>query len=83
MRKELANFGVVMPRQVLQKLDEVRGDIPRSKFIQRLAEKALRDLEERENERNVKLPGLKVGRHTSQAAASINSHGIGDNEANR
>jgi hypothetical protein len=41
MRNKRINFGIVLPRQVFEKIDEMRGDVPRSKYIQRLAEKAI------------------------------------------
>ena len=32
-------FGCCMERKVLDKLDRIRGDIPRAKFLSRLVEK--------------------------------------------
>jgi len=32
-------FGCCLPEEVLKKLDRIRGDIPRAKFLSRLIEK--------------------------------------------
>ena len=33
--------GIYFPKVLLEKLDRIRGDVPRSKYIQRLVEKSL------------------------------------------
>jgi metal-responsive CopG/Arc/MetJ family transcriptional regulator len=43
------DFGVTLPSKILQKLDDIRGDIPRSRFLLRLVERALKE-QEREGE---------------------------------
>jgi metal-responsive CopG/Arc/MetJ family transcriptional regulator len=37
----IVNFGLTFPKELLTKLDKLRGDIPRSVFLQRLVEKEL------------------------------------------
>jgi metal-responsive CopG/Arc/MetJ family transcriptional regulator len=37
----MTTFGVCFEPTLLKELDRVRGDVPRSKFIQRLVEKKL------------------------------------------
>jgi hypothetical protein len=39
----VVKFGMTLPHQVLQSMDEVRGDIPRTKYILRLVENALKE----------------------------------------
>ena len=31
-------FGISLPPEILKRVDEVRGDVPRSKYLQRLVE---------------------------------------------
>jgi hypothetical protein len=40
---KVVKFGMTLPHQVLQRMDEVRGDIPRTKYILRLVENALKE----------------------------------------
>ncbi len=37
----IVNFGMTFPKELLAKLDKMRGDIPRSVFLQRLVEKEI------------------------------------------
>jgi hypothetical protein len=57
-------FGASMPRQVVQEIDSVRGDTPRSLWLQRLATKELQRVK-KENENG--LQGVEVSA-THQAA---------------
>jgi metal-responsive CopG/Arc/MetJ family transcriptional regulator len=34
-------FGVIFPKTLLEKLDKIRGDVPRSKYLQRVVEEKL------------------------------------------
>ena len=36
------NFGVTFPKKLLDRLDQIRGDVPRSVFLQRLVEEKLK-----------------------------------------
>ena len=62
---ELTGFGVSMPLQLVRRLDDVRGDIPRSKFLLRLVERELKEQEERLRQ------GTQVGSHRSLAAVLV------------
>lgn len=62
---ELTRFGVSMPLQLVRRLDDVRGDIPRSKFLLRLVERELKEQEERLRQ------GTQVGSHRSLAAVLV------------
>jgi hypothetical protein len=46
--KKLRKFGVCMPRPIVFQIDKVRGDIPRSRFILRILERALAATSEQE-----------------------------------
>ncbi|MFI5416438.1 MAG: hypothetical protein ACHQW9_00095 [Nitrososphaerales archaeon] len=35
------NFGVTFPTKLLKKLDQIRGDIPRSTYLQRCFEESM------------------------------------------
>ena len=56
-RETFTDFGVTLPSKTLQELDYIRGNIPRSRFLLRLIERALK--EQREGE------GKLVGAHSS------------------
>jgi metal-responsive CopG/Arc/MetJ family transcriptional regulator len=43
--KRSKDFGVTLPSKTLEKLDEIRGDIPRSRYLLRLVERALQEQE--------------------------------------
>ncbi len=45
-RVMLKQFGISMPIQLAKRLDDIRGDIPRSRFLVRLVERELREREE-------------------------------------
>jgi metal-responsive CopG/Arc/MetJ family transcriptional regulator len=45
--KRSKDFGVTLPSKTLEKLDEIRGDIPRSRYLLRLVERALQEQEEK------------------------------------
>ena len=40
---ETKYFGINFPRDISDKLDSIRGDIPRSKFLLRLVEKKIQE----------------------------------------
>ncbi|HKI07202.1 MAG TPA: hypothetical protein VKA09_02295 [Nitrososphaeraceae archaeon] len=64
-RIKLAEFGISMPVQLVRRLDDVRGDIPRSRFLLRLVERELKEQEERLRQ------GTQVGSHKSLAAVLV------------
>lgn len=41
MSENNVNFGICLPKIILQQLDDMRGDVNRSLFIRRLIEKRL------------------------------------------
>jgi hypothetical protein len=41
--RECVSAGFSIPREILLKIDRLRGDVSRSKFLLRLVEKALED----------------------------------------
>jgi hypothetical protein len=49
--KKLAKFGVSMPCPIVFQIDKVRGDIPRSRFILRILERALDTTPEQKKEK--------------------------------
>lgn len=58
------NFGAYMPRQLVYEIDQIRGDIPRSRWLRKAAIKEL-ELQKKE-EKGALLQGLQVGRQSSQ-----------------
>lgn len=40
---EIKYFGVNFPKDLVEQVDKIRGDIPRSKFLLRLVEKKIRE----------------------------------------
>lgn len=38
--KDIVPLGITLPREIVQKIDNDRGDIPRSRFLLRLVERA-------------------------------------------
>jgi hypothetical protein len=65
-RVKLTEFGVSMPVQLVRRLDDVRGDIPRSRFLLRLVERELKEQEEQEGEEKLQQ-GTQVGSHRRPA----------------
>jgi hypothetical protein len=65
---QLTGFGVSMPVQMVKRLDDVRGDIPRSRFLLRLVERELKEQEEQEGEEKLQQ-GTQVGSHRRPATA--------------
>jgi metal-responsive CopG/Arc/MetJ family transcriptional regulator len=61
-KAKLTEFGVSMPLQLVKRLDDARGDIPRSKFLLRLVERELKEQEEKLQK------GTQVGSHRCPAA---------------
>jgi hypothetical protein len=39
---QLVHMGIAWPTSLINEVDQVRGDVPRSKYLQRLAEQDLR-----------------------------------------
>jgi metal-responsive CopG/Arc/MetJ family transcriptional regulator len=39
--QDVINMGLTLPRDLVKKVDKVRGDIPRSRFIRRLLEQVV------------------------------------------
>jgi metal-responsive CopG/Arc/MetJ family transcriptional regulator len=37
--QEVRNLGLTLPSDLVKKIDRIRGDVPRSRFIRRLIEK--------------------------------------------
>jgi metal-responsive CopG/Arc/MetJ family transcriptional regulator len=37
--QDVQNTGVTLPKDLIKKVDKIRGDVPRSRFIRRLLEK--------------------------------------------
>ena len=61
-RPERVNTGITLPRPLLQQVDTKRGDIPRTRYIQRILERHLattvaveEHLNENENDKEVAL----------------------------
>jgi metal-responsive CopG/Arc/MetJ family transcriptional regulator len=48
--KKITKFGVSMPHPIVFEIDRARGDIPRSRFILRIIERALAAGPEQEKE---------------------------------
>jgi hypothetical protein len=46
--KNIIKFGVSMPHPIVFQIDKVRGDIPRSRFILRILERALNTIPEQQ-----------------------------------
>jgi predicted transcriptional regulator len=44
-KRRTTNAGISLDREIIQKLDGLAGDVPRSRFVQRLIERALRKKE--------------------------------------
>jgi metal-responsive CopG/Arc/MetJ family transcriptional regulator len=45
-RHSTMNAGISLNRDLIKQLDELAGDVPRSRFVQRLVERALREHQE-------------------------------------
>jgi metal-responsive CopG/Arc/MetJ family transcriptional regulator len=43
MKTKYSNFGVSLPHSLAKRLDNARGDVPRSKLLQRLVERWLEE----------------------------------------
>jgi hypothetical protein len=89
-RLQRVNTGISFPRPLLQQVDVERGDIPRTRYIQRILERHLlavqtTELENkgrerrRNDEENVSssLPSAsEVGPHTKRVAAALDSDSL-------
>lgn len=42
MTSDTINFGVTFPKKLAKALDQTRGDVPRSVFLQRLVEREIK-----------------------------------------
>ena len=40
LMKDIVPLGITLPREIVQKIDSDRGDVPRSRFLLRLVERA-------------------------------------------
>jgi hypothetical protein len=58
-------LGATVEPQLIKELDALRGEVPRSRLVERALNWYLKELE-----RNGKLQGWKVGRHSSHVAES-------------
>jgi metal-responsive CopG/Arc/MetJ family transcriptional regulator len=67
-KAKLTEFGVSMPVQLVKRLDDVRGDVPRSRFLLRLVERELEKQEEQEGEEKLQQ-GTQVGSHRRPTTA--------------
>ncbi len=61
----LTHVSTYLSKEESKRLDEIRGDIPRSRVVARAINRYLGELE-----RNGKLQDSRIGTPTSQAAAS-------------
>jgi metal-responsive CopG/Arc/MetJ family transcriptional regulator len=68
-KAKLTEFGVSMPVQLVKRLDDMRGDVPRSRFLLRLVEQELEKQEEQEVEEKLQQ-GTQVGSHRRFTTAS-------------
>jgi hypothetical protein len=68
-------LGATVEPQVVKELDAIRGEIPRSRIVERALNWYLKEVE-----RNRRLQGVEVGT-THQAAAITNTYRIGGNDA--
>jgi len=64
-KAKLTEFGVSMPVQLVRRLDYVRGDVPRSRFLLRLVERELKEQEEKLQQ------GTQVGSHRRPAVVVV------------
>ena len=73
------NTGISFPRPLLEQVDARRGDIPRTRYIQRVLEKHIAAQQGNENEtENVIVDSsstpsasVEVGRHTERQASAM------------
>jgi metal-responsive CopG/Arc/MetJ family transcriptional regulator len=64
----LTNISCTIPMELLKKIDDYRGDVPRSRFIIRLMEMALSDEKNKTTKLENMIPAEKFPRLIQQAS---------------